>query len=95
MMYDPPHPGESILDLCLAPLGMSISAAADHLGVSRKHLSAIINGRAAISAEMAIRLAQAFGGSPDTWLRMQVGYDLWQASQKAGGINVKPVPRAA
>lgn len=94
-MYNPPHPGESILDLCLEPLNMSISAAAEHLGVSRKHLSSIINGHASITADMAIRLAKAFGGSPETWLRMQVSYDLWHAQQKAGKINVKPLHHAA
>lgn len=94
-MHNPPHPGESILDLCLEPLGMSISAAAEHLDVSRKHLSSIINGHASITADMAIRLAKAFGGSPETWLRMQVNYDLWQAQQKAGKIKVKPLHHAA
>lgn len=94
-MHNPPHPGESILDLCLEPLGLSISAAADHLGVSRKHLSSIINGHSSISADMAIRLAKAFGGSPETWLRMQVSYDLWEAQQKVGQINIKPLHHAA
>jgi antitoxin HigA-1 len=95
MMHNPPHPGESILDLCLEPVGMSITDAARHLGVSRKHLSAVINGHAAISPDLAIRLAKAFGGSPDTWVRMQAAYDLWQARQKSGDINVSRVPRVA
>jgi addiction module HigA family antidote len=95
MMYDPPYPGESILDLCLEPLGMSITKAAEHLGVSRKHLSAVINGHAPISVDLAIRLAKAFGGSAETWVRMQAAYDVWQAKQKAGSIDVKPVRRVA
>jgi addiction module HigA family antidote len=70
MMHNPPHPGESILDLCLEPLNMSITKAAEHLGISRKHLSAVINGRAPVSPDLAIRLAKAFGGSPETWVRM-------------------------
>lgn len=93
-MYNPPHPGESIRDLCLDPVGMSISAAARHLGVGRQSLSAVINGRAPISADLAIRLSLAFGGSPETWLRMQAAYDLWQA-RHSGPIDVKPVPHAA
>lgn len=94
MMHTPPHPGESIRDLCIEPLGMTIGNAAEHLGVSRKHLSAVINGKAGISAEMAVRLAKAFGGSAETWLRQQVAYDLWKVAER-GGIDVKPVPRAA
>lgn len=82
MMHNPPHPGESVRDLCAEPLGMTIGQAAEHLGVSRKHLSAVINGQAGIMAEMAARLAQAFGGSPATWLRQQAAYDLWQTSTK-------------
>ena len=95
MMHNPPHPGESILDLCLEPVGMSITDAARHLGVSRKHLSAVINGHAAISPDLAIRLAKAFGGSPETWVRMQAAYDLWQTRQKSGDIKVSRVPRVA
>lgn len=94
MMHNPPHPGESIRDLCIEPLGMTIGRSAEHLGVSRKQLSAVINGRAGITAEMAVRLAKAFGGSPETWLRQQVAYDLWQVVER-GGIDVAPVPRTA
>lgn len=82
MMYDPPHPGESIRDLCIEPLGMTIGQAAEHLGVSRKHLSAVINSRAGITAEMAVRLAKAFDGRPETWLRQQSAYDLWQIAER-------------
>src|SRR3546814_10356664 len=94
MMHNPPHPGESIRDLCIEPPGMTIGAAAEHLGVSRKHLSAVINGKAAISAEMAVRLAMAFGGSAETWMRQQVAYDLWRVAE-SGRVDVRPVRRAA
>lgn len=93
-MHNPPHPGESVRDLCVEPLGMTIGQAAGHLGVSRKHLSAVVNGHAGITAEVAVRLAKAFGGSPETWLRQQAAYDLWQIAER-GEINVQRVPRAA
>lgn len=95
MMHNPPHPGESILDLCLEPLGLSITDAAAHLGVSRKHLSTVINGHAGVSAELAIRLAKAFGGSAETWVRLQATYDLWQAQQGAARIKVRRIPHVA
>ena len=88
-MFDPPHPGEIIKELCLEPLGLNITEAAEGLGVSRKTLSSILNGRAGISPEMAIRLAKAFGTSPESWLNQQVQYDLWQAQQTANSIKVK------
>lgn len=88
-MFNPPHPGEVIKELCLDPLGLSVTEAAEALGVSRKTLSSILNGRAGISPEMAIRLAKAFGTSPESWLNQQVQYDLWQAQQTAGSIKVK------
>ena len=75
-MKNPPHPGLSILHDCLAPLGMTISEGARQLGVSRKQLSKIINGRAGISADMAIRLDKVFGGGASTWFHMQAAYDL-------------------
>lgn len=75
-MHDPPHPGKHIRHDCLEPLGLSVTKAAHVLGVSRKALSELVNGRSGISSEMAIRLSKAFGGSPDVWLRMQMSYDL-------------------
>lgn len=93
-MHNPPHPGESILDLCIQPSGQTIASAAEHLGVSRKHLSAVVNGRANISADLAIRLAQAYGSTPGLWIRMQASYDAWQAEQRTD-IHVEPVPRVA
>jgi addiction module HigA family antidote len=95
MMHEPPHPGESIQALCLEPLGLSVTKAAAHLGVSRKHLSEIVNGRAGISPEMAIRLSKAFGSTPEAWLRLQMQYELWHASRKADEIRVTRLRRAA
>ena len=80
-MYNPPHPGEIIKVLCLEPLGLTITRAAKALGVSRKTLSAILNGRAGISPEMAIRLSIAFDTSAESWLNQQAQYDLWLARQ--------------
>jgi len=89
MMYNPPHPGEIIKELCLEPLGISVTAAAKGLGISRKTLSAIINGRAGISPEMAIRLSIAFDTSAESWLSQQSQYDLWQAEQYRNDLHVK------
>jgi len=75
-MKNPPHPGLSVRHDCLEPLGLSVTKAAQKLGISRKQLSAIVNGHSGISPEMAIRLDKAFGGSADTWFRLQAAYDL-------------------
>jgi addiction module HigA family antidote len=91
-MFNPPHPGLIIRDDMLPDLGLSVTEAANRLGVSRAALSRVINGRAAISADMAIRLAQWLGGSAETWLRAQAQYDLWQAEREKK-IKVKPVQR--
>jgi antitoxin HigA-1 len=88
-MHNPPHPGEVLRELCLRPLGLSVTSAAEALGVSRKTLSSILNGRSGISAEMAIRLALAFGTSPESWLNQQVQYDLWQAGRKRKSLRVR------
>ena len=82
-MHNPAHPGEVLRDLYLKPLGVSITAAADALGVTRKHVSEIVNGHAPVSADMAIRLAAALGTEPEIWVNMQAQYDLWEAAQKA------------
>ena len=79
-MHNPPHPGEVLRDSVLAEL--SVSDFARRLGVSRVALSRVVNGRAAVSAEMAIRLSAALGGSAESWLRLQAAYDLWQASKR-------------
>ena len=88
-MYDPPHPGEVLRELCLVPLGLSVTRAAEALGVSRKTLSALLNGRTGISPEMAIRLSIAFDTSAESWLNQQTQYDLWQARQKQREIKVE------
>ncbi len=91
-MYDPPHPGEIIREDCLKPLGLSVTAAAAWLGVSRQSLSEVLNGHNGVSAEMAIRLEMAGWSNAKTWLGVQSQYDLWQARQRSGAINVKPYP---
>lgn len=87
-MHNPPHPGEIIRDQCLEPLGLTITAAAKGLGVTRKTLSELVNGHSGLSPDMAIRLSRAFGSSPETWLRLQMQYDLWHAEQRATGMKV-------
>jgi addiction module HigA family antidote len=89
-MHNPPHPGEVLRELCIEPLGITVTDAAKALGVSRKTLSAILNGRAGISPEMAIRLSKAFDTSPESWLNQQLQYDLWVAQRSGQGkIKVK------
>ena len=88
-MHDPPHPGEVIRELCLKPLGLSVTDAARGLRVSRKALSELLNGHSGISPDMAIRLSKAFGGSPESWLAQQMEYDLWRALQRADKITVE------
>lgn len=87
-MLNPPHPGLSVRYDCLEPLGLSITAGARVLGVSRQALNNLVNGRSAISPEMAIRLDKAFGGGAEVWLRMQANYDLAQAMKHANEIKV-------
>lgn len=91
-MFNPPHPGEIIREDCLAPLNLSVTAAAEWLGVSRQSLSELLNGHNGVSAEMAIRLEKAGWSNAETWLGVQLAYDLWQAKQRAGAITVKPYP---
>ena len=93
-MHNPPHPGEVLKELCIDPLGLSVTEAAEALGVSRKTLSAILNGRAGISPEMAIRLAKAFGTTPESWLNQQMHYDLWVARQRSLDIKVRKLSAA-
>jgi addiction module HigA family antidote len=88
-MHNPPHPGEVIRDLCLEPLGLSITEAAAGLGISRKTLSAILNGRAGISPEMALRLSIAFDTSPESWLNQQTQFDLWTVQKRKKQLHVK------
>lgn len=88
-MHNPPHPGEVLRELCLEPLNLSVTDAAEALGVSRKTLSSILNGRAGISPEMALRLSKAFNTTPESWLNQQQQYDLWQAMNSGLDIKVK------
>ncbi len=88
-MHNPPHPGEIIRELCLEPLGISITEAARALGVSRKTLSAILNGHAGISPQMAVRLSIAFDTSAESWMNQQVQFDLWNAEQHRKQLKVE------
>jgi addiction module HigA family antidote len=88
-MHNPPHPGGIVRRQCLEPLGLSVTEAARGLGVTRQALSELVNEKTGISVEMAIRLAKAFGSSPEAWLGMQMAYDLWQARDRAQSIEVR------
>jgi addiction module HigA family antidote len=95
LMHDPPHPGELIRDVCLAPLGLTVTEAAAGLGVTRKTLSSLLNGHSCVTPLMSIRLSKAFGGSPESWLNHQMQFDLWHAQQKAASLKVKDFYHAA
>ncbi len=88
-MHNPPHPGEVLKTLCLEPLKLSVTEAAKALGVSRKTLSAILNGRAGISPEMAVRLSIAFGTSAESWLTQQTQHDLWHVEHRRKKLRVR------
>ena len=90
-MHNPMHPGEILKELWLEPEGISITKAAEALDVSRKHLSNIVNGKSAITAEMAVRLSIVLGTSAEVWLGHQNAYDLWQVEQRRSKINAKPL----
>ena len=90
-MYNPPHPGEIIKGLWLDPLGASITDAAEALGISRKTLSKIINGKGRVTPEMAVRLSIALGSSPESWLGHQAAYDLWQVEHNHDKLEVVPL----
>jgi len=92
-MKNPPHPGRIVRQDCIEPLGLTITAAAKALGVTRQALNNLVNGKAGVSPEMAVRLSKAFGGSPEMWLRLQVNFDLAQVQQKH--IEVKRYRRAS
>ena len=93
-MHNPPHPGEVLRTLCLEPLGLTVTETARALGVSRKTLSAILNGRAGVSPEMAVRLSIAFDTSAESWLNQQALFDLWEAEKKRGRLKVKKLSAA-
>jgi len=90
-MKDPPHPGRSIRNACLEPLGLSVTEGARILGVTRQALNNVVNGKSGISPEMAIRLTKAFGSTPETWLQVQLAYDLAQARKNERKIKVRRV----
>jgi addiction module HigA family antidote len=92
-MKNPPHPGRIVRQDCIEPLGLTVTEVAKALRVSRQTLNNLINGKAGVSPEMAIRLSKAFGGSPEMWLRLQVNYDLAQV--RADQIDVKRLRRAS
>lgn len=94
-MHNPPHPGEVLREMWLAPLNLSITAAAENLKISRKTLSEIVNGRASITPEMAMRLELAFGKSAQSWLGHQNAYDLWQMQDLVAELGVGRVSKAA
>ncbi len=88
-MKNPTHPGLVVRRDCLEPLQLSVTAGAKILGVTRQALNNVVNGKSGISPEMAIRLAKAFGGTPETWLRMQLAYDLAAARKNESKIKVR------
>ena len=88
-MHNPPHPGEIVRWDCLEPLGLTVTRAALGLGVSRQALSSLVNGKADLSVEMALRLSRAFGSTPETWLGLQTAYDLWRARERTKEIKVE------
>jgi addiction module HigA family antidote len=92
-MRTPPHPGLSVRHDCIEPLGLTITETAEILGVTRQALNNLVNGKSGISPEMAIRLDKAFGGSAESWLRLQMAYDLAQARRHEAEIKVKRVAR--
>lgn len=92
-MKAPVHPGILAKEDCLKPLGLTVTEAAGKLGVGRPALSAVVNGRAALSVEMAYRLSKAFGSTPDHWLRMQLAYDLAQSRDLGEAIRVERIER--
>ena len=88
-MNNPPHPGEIIKSECLEALGLSITRAAEGLGVTRQALSDLVNQKAGISIEMSFRLSKAFGSTPETWLGMQQAFDLWKVRERVEEIEVE------
>lgn len=92
-MLDPAHPGELVRHDCIEPLGLSVTAAAKALGVSRKTLDNLVNGRSGVSPEMAVRLATAFGGSAQAWINMQSAFDLAQVRKREPEIRATVTPQ--
>ncbi len=88
-MHNPPHPGEVLSELYLEPMGISVTDAANALGVRRTTLSRLLHGHHGISTEMALRLAEALETTPQYWLNMQTAYDLWQVRENQGPLDVQ------
>ena len=95
LMKNPPHPGRIVRQECIEALGLTVTAAAKGLGVTRKALSELVNGKSGISTEMAVRLSKAFGSTPELWLGLQMDYDLAQIQSKAAKIKVQKLAPAA
>ncbi len=91
-MSNPPHPGEIIKEFCVEPLGLTVTKAAESLGVTRKTFSMLLNGKSGVSPEMALRLSKVFGRTPEGWLRLQLQYDLWKAKQN---VDINRLERIA
>ncbi len=94
VMYNPPHPGEIIREFCIEPLGLTVTETSKAIGVTRKTLSALLNGRSGISPEMALRLSKVFGRSPEGWLKLQIQYDLWTTQQSVDLKNLRRIKAA-
>ncbi len=92
-MKNPPHPGRHVRHDCLEPLGLSVTRGARLLGVTRQALNNLVNGKSGISPEMAVRLSKAFGGRAETWVKLQMEYDLAQIARKGGKIRVRRVDK--
>src|SRR5439155_5705805 len=86
-MHNPPHPGGIVRRQCHEPLGLTVTEAAEGLGVTRQALSDLVNERAGVSVEMAIRLSKGFGSSPETWLGLQMAYDLWRSEEHTSELQ--------
>ena len=93
-MYNPPHPGEILKEFCVEALDLTVTDAAKALGVSRKTLSTLLNRRAGISPEMALRLSKVFGRTPEGWMRLQLQYDLWKAEQSFDFSDLRRIEAA-
>ena len=93
-MHNPPHPGKILRELCVEPLGLTVTEAAKALKVTRKTLSTLLNGRAGISPEMALRLSKVFGRTPESWMRLQLQYDLWKAEKSLDVRGLKRIQAA-
>jgi addiction module HigA family antidote len=90
-MYNPPHPGEIVREFCVNALNLTVTDAAKSLGVTRKTFSALLNAKAGISPEMALRLSKVFGRTPESWLKLQIQYDLWKTKNSVDPGTLKRI----